>query len=203
MKPDEMFVKLKAGETDGKIINDFLSALNNGYRLSAIGELIESDNSDASSAGVFLLEEMAAKASSLEDVALKLSNSADAWRRKVFIEYFLKTKIANAEVIAQICDRLSDNDVYVRSWAILWVYRTNIENFVEIGKKLFGELFDEEVDALELPLKKNNSDRANRAFKFAYLLRQSYSIEAISYKISMEDSFTFDFFQKNKNRGKS
>src|SRR5262245_5841261 len=104
-KYEKALQALMSGGSDYRDIETLQEGFARGFRLSAITELVQSSKPSASSTGVFLLEELnfgreavRAGAAGLLETGLHLSRSPDGWRRKVFIDFAMGSRITNGKV---------------------------------------------------------------------------------------------------------
>jgi hypothetical protein len=187
--------RIKKGEQDGGLANDLLRHLRSGFPLDCVRELIASENRRASSAGVFLLEELRDKAAPLQDVALELSESRDASRRSAFVRFATYLKHPGQAILKKVYDILGDLDLGTRCTAIEWVVIASMEDtfsLCRIATNRYHEHIAEVVSFLENEDQKN---RNFRALRIGLMLKLGKKRESIFEKIEMEDSFTIDFFR--------
>lgn len=198
MTAQEAFAKVRSGDTDFDTIWILIAALNNGFPLVAISELVNSSTPSVSSAGVYILEELSCRKPEvrehmheLRDTALALSRSPDGWRRKVSVEFFIKSRLIDEAILEALATCLDDTDCYVRSWAIDWVLKRSSAAVLRLASHIFGPV--ETIHALAEKLAAaDRRDRRSRAFKIAVLIKAGNGIHATLDAVGFEDSLTYE-----------
>lgn len=198
MTAEEAFETVRSGGADSETIWILIAALNNGFPLQSISELVNSSTPGVSSAGVYILEELSCRKPEvreriheLRDTALALSRSPDGWRRKVSVEFFMNSRLIDEAILKALATRLGDTDCYVRSWAIDWILKSSSAAVLRLASHLFGPV--ETVHALAERLAAvDRRDRRSRAFKIAVLIKAGNGVHATLDAVGFEDSLTYD-----------
>lgn len=199
--PERILRNAMRGKVDGDELNDLLSAINRDLKSEWIRELLKSDCSSANSSGVFLLEEYVGDAISLYDVAIPLQSEIDPWKRRVFVGYVIKQDIFNEDIKNAMRKLLTDTDLYVRAWAIVWACTISDSAFNEFCASVFDNGLSKFYSDY-VTLKGRNTDREKRAIVFAYMVRSGRDIGEIEEALRFEDGFTFEFFRNRKRKPK-
>ncbi|MEP9389132.1 hypothetical protein [Mesorhizobium sp. KR9-304] len=194
----EAFETVRSGDTDSDTIWLLIEALNNGFPLQSITELVNSSTPGVSSAGVYILEELSCRKPEvreriheLRDTALALSRSPDGWRRKVSVEFFMNSRLIDEAILEALATSLGDTDCHVRSWAINWVLKSPSAAVLRLASHLFGPV--ETAHALAEKLAAvDRRNRQSRAFKIAVLIKAGNGIHATLDDAGFEDSFIYE-----------
>jgi len=208
ISPENILAQIKAGDrtydlVEHNLIWRLLSALNNGFRLEAITELIESPDPAVSSTGVYILEELSVsrvreRVHVLRETALKLSRSPDGWRRKVFVEFCKNARFDDDEVLENILERLSDIDLNVRCWAMDWVLKARNVTVLRMASLVFGKQIASHKDLVEQLTSIDPFDRKLRGFKIAVMTKSGIPVEEVLNRVGFEDSFTYQMLTHNE-----
>ncbi|QND64160.1 hypothetical protein HB777_09720 [Mesorhizobium loti] len=192
---EEIFRKIMVGGPHRGLTNDLLFHLHKGFRVDVIRDLIKSDNPHASSAGVFLLEEMREAAASLRDVALELNNSPDAWRRRVFVRFAASIAEVDDDVLKKVYERLGDLDLSVRCAVIEWVVLASVKDTLSLCKLALFDFGGGLNDAItKLSTLDPERRRDIRALYIGLLMKNGVKSDIIFDKVKFEDSFTVCYF---------
>jgi hypothetical protein len=140
-----------------------------------------------------LLSELAEKAASLSDVALRLASSTDAWWRHVFVGFCMNTQVADREILVALAKLLDDPDLRVRSQVIKWIAVVP-EGLVEA---LWGVAFPLQGFSPRVLLGHQSKtmwrDRSHRAFRIGIEIKAGHKVEDIEDQALYEDNYTFDW----------
>lgn len=173
--------------------------LNKGAPLEKLTELVDSNNSDTSTAGAFLIEELNHRNLIIKEhsikllpTSLKLSRSPDAWKRKVAIEFFMKFYFINDDVLRAVCINLNDTDVNVRSWAIHYMLILKKKTFLEAAAIVLGKQYLDFENFLVDISYVSKINRAARALRIAAMMKTRVDVDTIFFEVGMEDSFTYE-----------
>lgn len=96
---------------------------------------------------------------------------------------------------------LTDTDLYVRAWAIVWACTISDSVFNEFCASFFDSGLSKFYSDC-VTLKGRTTDRERGAVVFAYMVRSGRDIGEIEEALRFEDSFTFEFFRNQKRKPK-
>jgi hypothetical protein len=208
MDAEKAFEKVRAGGAGYETICSVIGAINSGFRLDALTELIESRDPAISSRGVFIFEEFEPPPTRASGTPGCLAhNCAEVERQhrcmatKGLHRLLQRIQLENNEVFQRVSTHLDDLDLSVRCWAIDWVRRTNCPNIFRLANMLFGVEMTFANDPFERLCSIDVMDRKLRPFRIAVMMKSGLKAREALNSVGFEDSFTHETLQSIESGG--